>query len=719
QVFKNNKFYKPTNTLFAIVKKIEKNYHLITAFPGEFAPALPNEETQNPLDFTNSFEFWNKHEIAYFSMDMTIAEKIRHIQISLQKIWKERYIKTKEALEEISLLENDSESIDYKYGFFFAKLYRLWIELLQSQDDENSLEKLSEIYRFFLGFDDKKGIIATLYVKACHFDLYGLYEEGISAILQCLKLLSEDKDYNKEMLSDCYSQAGFLFLRIEDFFEAEKYFANCLKIREELSDKYGIAASLNQLARISVLKKNYVEAENLYFQSIKIREELGQTGAIIWSFIGLANLYEESNNYKKADEYYEKALIQSEKSVDERALMMSLEGKAKVCIYNREYEDSISLLEKALKLAKSNNQKAVEYKIHYLLSEALDSLGKRDAAFFHFKEFHNLKESIMNNEQINKMKKQQLSYAVESAEKEAEIERLKNVELKKANDLISLQKTNLEEAFTDIKQSINYASLIQTAVLPDETNLKKHLDDAFILFLPKDVVSGDFYWFEKTEKGIVITAADCTGHGVPGAFMSMLGISFLNEIVNNRKNTAPDLILNQLREKIIQALKQEIQNHSETAQTRMKDGMDMAIVYYDFDSGFLFFSGANNPLYLISNNQRSDLQGCKTIENDNNAVYEIKADKMPVAIHLKMNPFTLHKIEIQKGDSVYLFSDGYADQFGGEFNKKFKYKPFKELLLDNYNLPMANQKLILDETFKNWKKGYEQMDDVIVLGIKF
>jgi serine phosphatase RsbU (regulator of sigma subunit) len=209
-------------------------------------------------------------------------------------------------------------------------------------------------------------------------------------------------------------------------------------------------------------------------------------------------------------------------------------------------------------------------------------------------------------------------------------------------------------------------------------------------------VSGDFYWVEEVEDRLVIIAADCTGHGVPGAFMSMLGVSLLNEIVINKKITRPDEILNKLRDKIIEALKQEKEGV-------IKDGMDMTVCLLDLQKGTLLFSGANNPLYHIRDGELKQIRG----------------DKMPVAIHEVMNPFTLHEIQLEKGDTFYTFSDGYADQFGGLAQKKFLAKNFRKLLLEIQGETMINQGIHLDRSFETYRDDLEQIDDVVVIGVRY
>ena len=265
---------------------------------------------------------------------------------------------------------------------------------------------------------------------------------------------------------------------------------------------------------------------------------------------------------------------------------------------------------------------------------------------------------------------------------------------KKANILLQAQRDQIAYQKKHITDSIQYAKKIQTAILPS-LELFSHNLEHFVLFKPRDIVSGDFYWAEEIDGRFLIVTADCTGHGVPGAFMSMLGISLLNEIIISKGISRPDRILNELRDKIIEALKQE-------TGSILKDGMDMTVCLLDRRDNKLQFSGANNPLYVIS-------EGTLT---------QIKGDKMPVAIHDIMDPFSLHQLYLKQGDTFYTFSDGYVDQFGGPFQKKFLAKNFRDLLLTIQGIPMLEQGTRLDEVFTEYKKGVEQIDDVVVIGVR-
>ena len=282
------------------------------------------------------------------------------------------------------------------------------------------------------------------------------------------------------------------------------------------------------------------------------------------------------------------------------------------------------------------------------------------------------------------------------AESKKKIEEI-NSDLEAKNYEIVLQKEVIELKNQSITDSIQYASRIQNAVLLPPTFLTDWGVENFIYFRPKDIVSGDYYWGFRRKGKIYIAAADCTGHGVPGAFMSMLGNAFLNEImITNDFETASE-ILDRLRDEIIRALRQK------GATGEARDGMDISLAILDRKAGTVQYSGANNPLYLVRRGELTRYQ----------------ADRMPIGIHVTdMAPFTNHIINVEAGDSIYLFSDGYADQFGGEQGKKFMYRQFQELLTSGAALPTHEQMERLDSRLLQWRGDYEQIDDILVIGFR-
>ncbi len=289
-------------------------------------------------------------------------------------------------------------------------------------------------------------------------------------------------------------------------------------------------------------------------------------------------------------------------------------------------------------------------------------------------------------------------------------------EIEQQKNTVLEQKERIEEVHNEISQSIDYATRIQEAILSDPEILKRVFSDYFIIYHPKDKVSGDFYWWTRTSTHTIITVADCTGHGVPGAFMSMLGISLLREIVEKENIISSHEILFRLREELINTLSLHTADNSKEKET-VKDGMDMSIIVKENEDNTVQYSGANNPLYLIRDHEDA---------KEEKELLEIKADKMPIAIYDKMDEFRETTISLKTGDRLFLFSDGFADQFGGPKGKKFKYKAFKKLLIESSSMEMENQKKQIDSTLKDWmhyvneftKEPFDQIDDITLLGLE-
>lgn len=257
---------------------------------------------------------------------------------------------------------------------------------------------------------------------------------------------------------------------------------------------------------------------------------------------------------------------------------------------------------------------------------------------------------------------------------------------------VDRQKETIEESHKEITDSIAYAKRIQSAILPPNSLIEKHLENAFVLYKPKDVVAGDFYWLEVKDGKTIFAAADCTGHGVPGAMVSVICNNALNRSVREFNITSPGKILDKARELVIQEF--------EKSEEEVKDGMDIALC--SIDGQKLSYAGANNPLWLIRNGE----------------IIETKADKQPIGKFEGFKNFTTHQIDLQKGDTIYIFSDGYVDQFGGEKGKKFKTKALRELLLSIQNESMAAQKEIINKRFEAWRGQIEQIDDVCFIGVR-
>ncbi len=270
-------------------------------------------------------------------------------------------------------------------------------------------------------------------------------------------------------------------------------------------------------------------------------------------------------------------------------------------------------------------------------------------------------------------------------------------EVVKQKEEIELQSKELEILFKQVTDSIHYAKRIQEAILPPNNLVKAILPESFVLYKPKDIVSGDFYWIDKKQDWNYFAAVDCTGHGVPGAFMSIVGYNILKDILKNTDSFAPSVIMDKMNEGVANTL-----HTNSSSETQTKDGMDMTLCAINYNTLELQFSGAFNPLYIVRNGE----------------LIQHKADKFPVGMFIgeKQN-FTNNTIQLQKGDHIYIFSDGYADQFGGPKGKKFMAGNFRDLLVDVSKRPISQQKDVLDKTIESWRGNLEQVDDILIIGV--
>ncbi len=269
--------------------------------------------------------------------------------------------------------------------------------------------------------------------------------------------------------------------------------------------------------------------------------------------------------------------------------------------------------------------------------------------------------------------------------------------LEQSRNIIEEERNIIQKKNREITDSLNYASRIQKAVIPAEDEFKKSFIESFVLFKPRDIVSGDFYWITEIDNKVYYATADCTGHGVPGGFVTMLGLSFLEEIFLILKIKKPDEALNTLREKII--------NSSKTSVENSQDGMDITLCCVDKKTNILTYAAANNSFFVLRDNE----------------IIELKADKQPCGLFFKSKPFTFHEFQLNKGDCIYTFTDGYADQFGGPGGgegKKYMYKQFENVLLTNHKKDFTLQKQILETEIDKWKGNLEQVDDILVIGVR-
>ncbi|HZL76717.1 MAG TPA: tetratricopeptide repeat protein [Bacteroidales bacterium] len=605
------------------------------------------------------------------------------IDKSNDSLWQSRFDNSVKVAADATKILKKAEKAGYTRGIAYANLNIAAGNFLQSKSDI-ALKHLTVSFQWFENNKKEKGYVRALLLKGNIFESFGDYEKTLNFWLEAYKKSVEISDIESE--GESCSQLGLIYSRLCNFQKALEYFNKGLMIREELGDENATASSLNRIGMVLRQTKKYEESLEYYFRSLEIRKKNNQLSAIPWTLLGIANTYEDMKRYPESLDYYEKGI----KGGDKRCTMQCMMGAGRIYSRTGDAAHAEKRLEQSLLMAQELNSMVLIAEAHSALATHYELFKKPDKALKSFKQYLKARETFQSNEVQSKLSNIEVAHAVEKSEQEKEIYRLRHVELKSAYDII-------EEKNKDITASINYASRIQRAMLPGPSEIKGFSSKSFILYLPKDIVSGDFYWFSEIKSKLILVAGDCTGHGVPGALMSMLGISFLEEIVNEREITESGQILNELRKEVQRAL------HQKGIREEAKDGMDIALCVIDRSKKTIQFSGAYNSLYLIRMGE----------------LIEYPADRMPIGIFdLSDKGFSSQDISFLPGDIIYMFSDGYADQFGGPNNKKFKNSALKELLTKIHGLPLKEQKKRLESEFLKWKGDNPQTDDVLVIGMK-
>ncbi|MES2763048.1 MAG: tetratricopeptide repeat protein [Bacteroidota bacterium] len=654
------------------------------------------------------------------------------------------------------LYEYSSRKNDSLYKCF--KAYALNNLGYESQYIKNNLEDAKKFYyqsyEIFKALKHVGGIGAEINNLAYIYQHEGNTQKALELYTEAGLFFEKQK--LALGLTSVYINLGGIYYKNDDFEKAEEFFNKALVYAIKTDQKSVIANAYFQLGTINS-KNNHIEKAITYFEKAAINyQKENNYGRLALVDLGLGNIY-----YKIKDslQFEQHAL----KSLSNSLLSSDLQTKAKIYDFVALYYMSKKDYNKAFMFADSSYQFAKALVYPELIADAAEKLsniykykGNYNLAYSFLQEMKTIEDSLKTDASKKAIIKSQyqLEYNKKSIELTAEQDKKDSIrkaekrqqqiillltvialiiitvfgfiafknykKTKKANVIIENQKLQVElkneeithqkelvdEKQKEIIDSINYAKRIQQAVLTGEDVWNKISKEHFILFKPKDIVSGDFYWAYNTPNNrSVFALADCTGHGVPGGFMSMLGNSFLNEIVVENKIFKADQILNKLRAKIIHALEQK-------GGTQQKDGMDMSLCVWNKLDNTLEFSGANNPLWLLRT-----VVSSSGVENKE--LLEYKADKMPIGLYLdEEKPFSSVTIQLQKGDIIYLSTDGYADQFGGPKGKKLKYKPLIDSLIRNSTQDMVSQKVSLETAFINWKSTHDQVDDVSLIGVK-
>ncbi|MCK5857549.1 MAG: tetratricopeptide repeat protein [Bacteroidales bacterium] len=598
-----------------------------------------------------------------------------------------------------------------------------------------------------------------------NYELLGDYEIAIFNVRKSIDLYLMEGDSTNAAYS--LIEVANIYSNWSQPLRAKENYKKCLDICLLCEDSAGISASYIGLGNILIDQGKYDEALDYYNKSLALEHLLNGNEGIVLALSSIASIYLKKDNYELALDYSFKALKLSRKSDLKYRISLVLSQVGDLYIKLNDFYNSEKYLLESLSLSQELEFKKIEQKALKSLSDLYIEMKDYKKAYDYSKLYHLTKDSIFNAEKFKELSTLEIKY--ETAEKNKKILLQKNEietsnlklhqeriirnifivgilvallfsvyiytiyrqkkranallakqrnEIEKQRDSIHYQKSVIEKIHKQVSESIDYATRLQRSILPDESVLIEYFQDYLVIFMPKDKVSGDFFWWHRTKNNTIITAADCTGHGVPGAFMSMLGVTFLREIIIKNGELCPNIILKQLRNEIITALDQSGKVGEQ------KDGMDMALININHSSRLLQYSGAYNPLYIIRKEGLNNIilkdRGELTAVSIYNSfsLYELKADKMPIGIYQRMDDFNLHEIKLEKGDRIFMFSDGYADQFGGPKEKKFKYNSFRKVLLESAGQNMNQQKAALELAFSQWKGDVDQVDDIVVLGIE-
>jgi serine phosphatase RsbU (regulator of sigma subunit) len=558
------------------------------------------------------------------------------------------------------------------------------------------------------------------------------YTKALEYYLKALKI-ADSVGGNKRLLASTLNNVGLIYKNLKKYDEALAYYSRSLKIKEEIKNKKGVGSSLHNIGLVYKLKGEYDKSLEYYFKALEIRKEVNDLSGTAMTLNNIGSIYDEKKEYEKAFPYYVEALKVRKDLKDNFNLCVSIFSLGENYYNRKKYAEGIACFNQALEMAKKFGAKDLMKYGYEALAKAYADQKNFTKAYENQKLLTEIKDSILNSETTKQLFEMQAKYENEKKQREIELltkdSEIQALQLNKNRLWITVlwiaillvialaallynrfkikQKINLQlehrnmeitQQKKEITDSINYAKRIQESILPPAETWNRILPDSFIFYRPKDIVSGDFYWIEQKNDFVCFAAVDCTGHGVPGALMSVVGFNLLTQAINEVNLLKPSEILKHLDAGVTKTLRQ-----SETGKG-VKDGMDLSLCTLNIKTLELQYAGAFNSLYYISKGVFS----------------EIKADKFPIGVNLDgiVDNYTNHTIQLQKGDMVYLYSDGYADQFGGLKGKKFKYNQLKELLVSISSLPVHQQKSKIESQFDLWKGDLEQIDDVVIIGVR-
>ncbi len=630
---------------------------------------------------------------------------------------------------------------------------------------------------FFVSTHDSIGIASVRVNIGVVSKEIGAFDVALRSYFEALQIFEKVENYSS--LATTQINIGDIYYDLLNFSEAKNYYRKAKANYDIIKDNNGIANSLLAIGVIyhKVNKADsalqYLDQAEILFKTIGDKYGLAKVN----EYYG--NVFSSLSMYNKALANYNTALAYQKETGTTLSLQELMVSISEVHFKLGATGEALRIAESIEKDLKNKPLSKTQRDVHKLLSEIYEKQGQLKLALFHHKEYSNINDSLFSFERANKLAQMEVLFNISQKEKEiAELEREKKIrdfeltqaeklinsqrfhsvvsvsililllvvllllyrqfrikreannllstkiqevqqkseeiitqkeeilnqrdELEKQQDLLRDKSEQLERFNWLLTDSIDYASSIQAALLPPSETFQRYFSDHFIMFFPKDVVSGDFYWAYPKNDTIHLALADCTGHGVPGGFMSMLGISALTELMG-RGVTEPSDILNNLRLFVIDSFKQTGRIGDQ------QDGLDIALIKYTKGDSFIEYAGANHSLWLVKNRATNNVE----------RLIEYKADRMPISFFPRMNPYKTHRITVEPGDQIYIFSDGFRSQLGGEDMKtKYGKERFRKLIEDNASKTLDDQKNIVEDTFFRWIDGNDQLDDITIIGLK-
>ncbi|HEX8517408.1 MAG TPA: tetratricopeptide repeat protein [Bacteroidia bacterium] len=630
-------------------------------------------------------------------------------------------------------------------------------------ENMKAIELERKSYKAYEEIKDKLGMGNVLCNLGNVFLEMGNFADAVDHYTQSMKVA--EANGNKNLVAANLANLSIIAFSQADYKKAMEYNARNLKINEELGDKYALSYSYRNIGKVHEVKHEYLKAIHAFSKAYKYSEESNDENGMGYCLNYLGAVYHGMKEYNKAEDYFTRSLAIAEKHKDTYSISENLNHIGNCHIEKKEYAKALDFCKRAYAIASKTELVLLQRDAALSLYKIYRLTGKYRESLLMHEEYSNIKDTILSEENRKGVLKKEIQYKYDKQalsdslsfiqkqqlneiEHEAQLSNEKNQRYilygglffavvlgavsfrgyqrkKHDNEIISSQKKLVEhqkdiveEKQKEIIDSISYAKRIQDAILPPPDAIQKYLPESFVYYKPKDIVAGDFYWMEivsgenanlgmkdsgkkmisEASSMIFIAAADCTGHGVPGAMVSVVCSNALNRSVKEFGLRDPAGILNKTRELVIETF-----NKSEK---EVKDGMDISLccIPYPVNNEMTIkWAGANNPLWII-NAQRE--------------LTEIKPDKQPIGYFEDIHSFTTHTIKITKGDTLYLFTDGFQDQFGEASNKKFKSAQMRKLFLSVQDKNMPEQKDIIEKTFNEWRGNFEQVDDLCILGLR-